>query len=290
MTRFIYLSDTHVGATPMGYQRQKGYPEHLPGLLAALLKHPDVLPGLDFILHGGDMVDAATDALIRRAVEWFSLPVPVYLTLGNHDLTRPEAVARWMALAPGFFHDQSPDYSIVTPDVAIHVAPNHWDEASYYWSARQDARLSVSQFDRLDQAIRRYPGRVHMLATHSPVYGVPIGQTGFSEPAHAPQPAFTTQVTDWVGRHTEVKVVLGAHSHINMRRHADGIEYVTTSAFVEAPFEAKLFEVTAHSVAMRTITLGARAGFEPAYDASCVYVQGRPVDRTFTLVNPPFIA
>ena len=44
-------------------------------------------PGIDFVLHGGDMVDLATVENIRAARDLFSLSVPVYLCLGNHDMT-----------------------------------------------------------------------------------------------------------------------------------------------------------------------------------------------------------
>jgi len=89
--------------------------------------------GIDFVLHGGDMIDSATDENILAAAELFDLPVPVYLCLGNHDLTVPDALALWVKLAPGFFKDGKPDCTIMTNDCVIHVAPNHWDEIPFFW-------------------------------------------------------------------------------------------------------------------------------------------------------------
>ena len=42
---------------------------------------------VDFVLHGGDMIDSTREEHIDRAAEMFRLSVPVYLCLGNHDLT-----------------------------------------------------------------------------------------------------------------------------------------------------------------------------------------------------------
>ena len=98
MTKFLYIADTHLGANPMGYQKQRGYPERLPEILACLRAWLADEGGVDFILHGGDMVDSATADHIREAAEVFRFPVPVYLCLGNHDLTGEGSLDDWLAL------------------------------------------------------------------------------------------------------------------------------------------------------------------------------------------------
>jgi predicted MPP superfamily phosphohydrolase len=108
----------------MGYQQQKGYPDKLPAILAALSTYLSAREDIDFVLHGGDMIDVTTDDRIAAAARAFDLSIPVYLCLGNHDLTAPDAVDRWLTLAPQFFPNGSPDYTIASDDCVLHIAPN----------------------------------------------------------------------------------------------------------------------------------------------------------------------
>ena len=116
MTRFVYLADTHIGAMPMGFQMQSGYPERIAEIVSALRDWIIDDGHIDFVLHGGDMVDSCSDTNIERAADVFNLPVPVYLCLGNHDLTRPGAVETWMRLAPCFFPEGRAGYSLESDD------------------------------------------------------------------------------------------------------------------------------------------------------------------------------
>jgi len=288
MTRFIYIADTHLGADSMGYQQQKGYPEKLAEILAALQEYLDAKNNIDFGLHGGDMVDATTDNNIRAAVAAFDLPIPVHLCLGNHDLTVPDALDRWLTLAPGFFcKNASPEYSIATKDCIVHVVPNHWQDRPYYWEDVQNTHHSKEQIAYLAQALNAAPDLPHIILTHSPVYGLPVEQTGFSEPYHSPNGSFTASVTALVARHANVTCVLGAHNHMNMRIARKGVEFVTVSSLVETPFEFKLFEVTPRSITMATISLSDSLGYGE-YDDARAFVQGRAVDRSFSKSRTPF--
>lgn len=281
MTRLLYMADTHLGASPMGYQQQKGYPERLPEILGAVAEYVAADGGVDFVLHGGDMVDAATDANIAHAAETFDLPVPVYLCLGNHDLTTPDALDRWLRRAPDFFPNGSPEYTIATDDCVVHVAPNHWGETPYYWGDTQNAHFSAEQSACLASDLDTTPGRPHILMTHSPVHGLPVEQTGLPEPHHPPAASFTEAVTSLAREHPTLRCVLGAHNHMNMRVERGGVEYVTVSALIETPFEMKILDIEPGRMSMETVSLAADPGFRGEYDHAKAYVQGRPVDRSF---------
>ena len=69
----------------MGYRQQPGYPERRPELLALLDAWIRENPPIDFVLHGGDLIDGTTPANLRTAREFARLPVPVRLCLGNID-------------------------------------------------------------------------------------------------------------------------------------------------------------------------------------------------------------
>lgn len=281
MTRFIYLADTHSGADPMGYAMQPGYPERLPELVAALEEWLVENP-VDFVLHGGDMVDAGTQENIAAAVELFDLSVPVYLCLGNHDVTEEDSLDQWQTRAARMLPDRAPTYSIESDGCVVHVAPNQWEEGvPFIWRQQQQAHLLDEQLEYLSRALAQRTDDSHIVLTHSPVLGLPVEQTGYDEPYHAPPEAFTAQVLDLVETHPNIRCVLGAHSHMHMHVEHDGVHYVTTSSWSEAPFEFKVFEVDAAGVRWSTRWLGQRVSFEYDYDYDRAFVQGRACDRAF---------
>ena len=281
MTKFAYIADTHLGADPMGYQQQRGYPERLPELVALLDAWIRDRGDIAYVLHGGDMVQMTSEDNIRGAAELFRLSVPVYLCLGNHDLTEPDALAMWLDLAPELFMDGQPGYSLPTGGGSVHVVPNHWEERPYCWQDEMNARLAPEQLDKLEAAVQEHPKAAHILATHSPVLGVPPEQTGFDDPYHVPPESFSGTVLDLVRRRPRIRCVLSAHSHVNMHVIREGAHFVTAGAFPETPFEFKLFEVGPEVLKMSTVSLVSQVGFTPEYDHAKAWVQGREQDRQF---------
>jgi hypothetical protein len=265
----------------MGYQQQKGYPERLPEILFAICEYLSANGDVDFILHGGDMIDSTTENNIVAAAKHFDMAVPVYLCLGNHDLTTPDAVDFWGELAPQFFNGGTVNYMVLSEDCVIHVVPNHWGDDPFYWKDKQEARFSSAQKVHFLRDVSIRPDLPHILLTHSPVYGLPVAQTGFSEPYHCANASFTEEIASLAAGHTSVRCILGAHTHMNMRVDHDGVEFVTGSALVETPFEFKLFEVTSRRMEMSTFSLSDALTFDGAYDVAKSFVQGREVDRSF---------
>lgn len=281
MTKFVYIADTHFGANPMGYQQQKGYPEKLVDILALLDAEIQKAGDIDFILHGGDMIDRTDENNICRARELFRFSIPVYLCLGNHDLTEPMALDMWMTKAPEFFQNNSPNYSIENSNCSIHVIPNHWCNIPFYWEHEQSAHFLLDQINYLEMALARRPDKVHIFCTHSPILGVPCAQTGFAEVYHYPGESFSRCVFNLCRQYTQIKCILSGHNHINTNVEKDGVHYVTASAFVETPFEFKLIEIGVKILKVTTISLLSKAGFRTKYDFNKTYIQGREKDRSF---------
>ncbi len=281
MTRFIYISDTHMGADQVSLH-QRGYPDRMAEILSALKAYLHQQGDIDFLLHGGDMINTMSDEGITAAVKAFDWDVPVHLALGNHDLDVPSAVERWLALAPGFFGGSGrPVYTVATEDCRIHVVPNHWCEEPYYWRDSLQAQFSPDQLTYLAAALDAEPELPHIVQTHSPVFGVPEAQTGFAEPFHPVQPAFTADFIELVAGHPNLRCVIGAHNHINMHVVHEGVHFITSSALVETPFELKIFEVTPGAMAMSTVSLADSLRFDAVYDDDKAYAQGREIDRSF---------
>ncbi|MCQ6558805.1 metallophosphoesterase family protein [Paenibacillus mendelii] len=279
MTRFLYLSDTHIGAEVVGFQQQPAYPEKLDELLSTVAELA-CSGEIDFVLHGGDMVDTCTPATIARAKQLFDLPVPVYLSLGNHDLDREDALSLWLTHAPEFFIDQSPQYTIEHADCDIHVTPNQWETGMpYYWRSQQEAYFLEDQLHVLEEAIAKSRGKNQWLAIHNPIYGVPKEQSGAEHIIHDAPPLFREVVVTIMESHPELRGVLSGHSHINTLKQTEAGVYLSASSFIEAPFEYKIIEVTQQSLSIRTHAVSGLS-FQADYDAARSFVQGREIDRS----------
>ena len=105
----------------------------------------------------------------------------------------------------------------------------------------------------------------------------------FSQPYHSPNEPFRASTTALLATYANVKCVLGAHNHLNMRVARQGIEFVTVSSLVETPFECKLFDVTPRSISMSTVSLDNLLDWDDEYNPAKAFVQGRAIDRSFSM-------
>ena len=282
MARFVFLSDTHIGTDPLGYQQQPGYPRKTPELLAALDEWITEQGDIDFIIHGGDLVNSAAREHIVAARAMLDLSVPVYLCLGNHDMMGPKAVELWLTHAPDLLYGGSPDGVLTDPTVRVHILPTHWCRTPYYWQDEEDPHFGPAQLTRIRRELAKSPEIPHILVTHSQVLSVPAAQTGLDEPLGGPKGSFTQVVTDLASEHPQLRCILSGHTHINMHVRRSGTHFVTVSAFPESPFEFKVVQTDAAALTMATFSLADRVGFASRYDFDKTYVQGRPIDRGFT--------
>jgi predicted phosphodiesterase len=280
--KIIYLADTHIGGSDNeGYRQQPRYLSRISELMKCLAEWIRKQEDVDFVIHGGDMVESTSLENIKYASELFrKLPCPVYLTLGNHDLTSDDSVDYWLNGAADLFPGNSADFSISRQGVDFHFLTSHWGSKPYFWdpAEKQIPYLLPSQL----QKIERYEASSNplVLITHSPIFGLPSEQTGLENPLHPPEGAFSEIMLDKTNG-LPVKMVLGAHNHMNMNLELNGVNYVTASAFTETPFEFKVFEITGTRLSMKTVSLASELGFKSDYCHDRKYVQGRPCDRLF---------
>ena len=283
---FIYIADTHVGTDKMEYFQQPPYENRLRDLLNALHLWISERGDVDFIIHGGDMVDFCTKDNIKQAMDMFSVfDVPVKLCLGNHDLTTKNSVELWMKYAPCFFENNSPYFALQATLYTLHLVPNNWDEVPLFWGLKQDASIAENEIHSLNINIEANRGTSQALVTHSPIFGRPPEQTGLDTPFHPGTESFRKQITSITDAHDSLKMVLSAHTHMNMNVLHNQTRYITVSSLTEAPFEFKYFRFIGNTWIMETYGLGDYIGFEFDYDVKKTYVQGRAIDRSFEMIN-----
>lgn len=281
--KFIYLADTHIGGSDTeGYRQQPRYLSRINELMDCFAGWIETRNDIDFIIHGGDIVENTTPENISYAAELFSkLPCPVYAALGNHDLTVDGSVNCWLDNAPAFFPGNTVDFSVSHKDIDFHFFTCHWGNKPYFWAPEEEQipYLLPSQWEKLDSRKNKSSNPM-VIITRSQIFGLPSGQTGFAEPLHAPGGEFASVVQEKTAG-LPVILILGAHNHLNMNVEANGITHVTASAFTAIPFEFKIFEINDSVLSMKTIPLSGEVSFRSDYCFDKTFVQGRPIDRSF---------
>lgn len=279
--KFVFITDTHLGSDGTGFHQQPTHPQMLGEILAALDGWIAGRGDIDFVLHGGDVVDRGTATNIEQAAQAFRLCVPVYVALGNHDLTEPDSLETWLQTAPHFFDGQG-DFTLSRQAAAIHLAVCQWGDQPYLWNKRLDAHLLAAQQDRLLQAIANQSQRRHVLCMHSPVLGIPVEQSGQEASLHAPPEPFERWALDLACK-GPIALCLGGHSHANTCCLRDGTCFVTASSLIETPFEFKLVSIDADWLEVETVSLAPLLGQTCQIDQAKAYVLGRACDRAVRL-------
>ncbi len=285
MTRLLYLSDTHHGGSSQGYHRQLAYLERLPQLIASLEMWMRREGGFDLVLHGGDMVEWAEADLIAQAVaDWAALSTPIYLSLGNHDLTTPNALDLWRKYGGHLFPEGEPSYTLDLEDCLLHVVPTQWDERPFFWDGEHPhAQLYPQQLGELEARIAGGYGIPQILCCHGAPRGVPAAQIGAESDFDAPPAAYTEALADLATAYPDLRLILSGHSHINSLAALGESHWLMASSFSESPFECKDIEITDEGLTVRTVALYHELGWRAGYDFDAAYVQGRPCDRALTL-------
>ena len=278
--KFAFVSDTHFGCAndTGGYQMQPRCNTHAGEILDAFA---DAIraEGISFVIHGGDLSDAGTPANIRLAADLLGrLPCPVYLSPGNHDLTRPESIGDWLELAPHLFPGGGPDCTLVADGLRIDMLCCNWGPRPAYWDMQvMEPWFTEGQFALLDAGDLSLP---RVVVTHCQACGLPPEQTGEPEEMHAPTEAFSKTVAEICARY-HPRAWLGGHNHMTLHRESRGAHLVTAPAFTEVPFEYKVLEFADGALTMETRNLVDAVSFKSPYVFDRTFVQGRLCDRCF---------
>lgn len=291
MLKFLYVCDTHFGDAPADpWHIQPRCPQLMPALfdrLAAWLADNR----FDFVLHGGDAIESASFASITAAADLFSsLPCPVYLCLGNHDLFGDRALDLWRRHSRGLLPAGQPNYVVERPEATLLVLANHWHDLKrpYYWDEHTPQTPLLDESQRLllettlaESARTRKPV---ILALHSPILAMRPDESAAGLPDETLSPALFSYLQDRAARYPSLKLLLAGHSHVSRIRRLGPLPVVATAAFGESPFEGRLIIVDdSGSIRVETLTFASLFGLPAPYDASKAFAQGSPSDRTAVL-------
>lgn len=288
-TRFLYITDTHWGAVPdKGWSVQPRDPAKFDRVHEALkqwLSRQD--PPVDFVLHGGDVVDDGSTAQIVHATgklaELEATGPRVLLCLGNHDLEKPESMAHWRLHHNGMLPDDSGSYVVTFDALHLYVLTHHWNtiDPPHYW--HREAGQTPLLDDEQRETFERFASsadRPVVVAVHAPAQSVPPSQSGLAVDMHVPDAAWRAYLLGVIDRFPAIRLVLTAHAHVHTLRQEKQCVVAGTSALFETPFEAKLITVNDHTFEMQTLCLGEMFGIQGQYRQDKAFAQGKAQQRT----------
>lgn len=227
------------------------------------------------------MVETATPQMIEQAIaDWATLSVPVYLALGNHDLTTYGALDLWFKFGGHLFEEESPLYTLDLGDGIIHVVPTQWGSRPYYWDGEMpQACLYPEQLAELESRLAGHYHIPQILCCHVAPMGIPAAQLGVGTDFDTPPAAYRQALQDLCKAYPSLHVILSGHSHVNSLGTLEHTHWIMASSFSESPFEFKDIEITEKGITIRTVSLFHDLNWRARYDFDAAYVQGRPCDR-----------
>ncbi|MFG0248826.1 MAG: metallophosphoesterase family protein [Phycisphaeraceae bacterium JB051] len=285
MTTFCYLTDTHFGYTlGEGYSMQPRHPEPVEKVLTGLHEWLSEKP-VDFILHGGDLVEHGNEKLITKFAEKFSaMPCPAYLCLGNHDLDSPESYQLWKEHHMGLLPNNKPNYKIELEDVNVYVMAVSYAGAPqpYYWETAHIPVISDQQKQDLEQYLASSTKPV-ILATHVQVNAIPSSQTGLCGEVGEPDCQYQRYLVDLARRFPMLHLIMTGHNHVNTLARFGNLITMTTNAFTETPFDLRVVTIDEKNIEVATHSLRPWIDPQAEFNAEFSWALGGPSQRECTI-------
>jgi 3',5'-cyclic AMP phosphodiesterase CpdA len=208
MARLIHLSDLHFGA-------------HEPHIVEAVAAEVDSYRP-DLVVISGDFTQRARTRQFQEASAFLErlrdaghqvLGVP-----GNHDVPLYDVLRRFLAPLNRYrkYIDDTLCPFVELPTAAV-MGVNTARSATFKDGKINDEQIAFirDQFERVD------PGVPRILVTHHPIFALPTGDGGVSEPIKNQE-----QVLEMIGN-LGVDILLAGHNH--RASHQDSADFVTKS-------------------------------------------------------------
>lgn len=286
MLRILYLTDTHLGQDPNDPWMLQPYSpqcfDELYDRLPTWLEEQHV----DYVLHGGDAVSTPRPEHIDTAVATFTaLGRPVHLCLGNHDLMSPQAADLWRAGHGGLLPAGQFDFVVHHPDADLLVIAHHWYNLNrpYYWDLSVPSLpvLADGQWRLIEEQAARCQtlGRPLLLALHSQILSLDHAPGDNGPLSSPPNPELLIRLRAIGRQYPCLKLVMSGHCHAHHILPVGTFHAMTTAAFGESPFEARLLTMDHHQLAIETVCFRDVFNLIAPYNDAKAWAQGGPHDR-----------
>ena len=238
--RFAFLTDLHL--------MKDGSLRSAEGIATCLGEVEKLTPRPEFILVGGDLVNACRDLTVPEAEQRLDLflkiwhdhtALPAHWVFGNHDLvgtSLPHPPLTDRHYAKGLFHDRfnlprlfyTFDWKgwhfVVLDDIAL-------DPTNHYF-----AQLAAEEFPFLQADLEAHRATPTILCTHIPLLSAAPFSLAFAKQsgmqAHSPRTLVCTNAGEVYAdfpRH-DVRAVLCGHLHHYERLEMNGVSFINSGA------------------------------------------------------------
>ena len=237
---FILITDTHIcnltGYNPLFVQSRQYSSKNIEPLIH-FLKYVPINCKADFVVCTGDNIDyyeaeTAEGEMLDTQVEQYihlldSSDVPVYLTLGNHDISTDKgnqlhaerARATWIRNAPCF--SDGTYYSQVFQIDTTTFRLIFLDNAYYFIDHPQldwQFIIDQSQLDWLDDQLKTSNSDIEIIFMHFPLpYGKSYDDSILTEPLkiYSSKTKFYN-LSSILEKNSSTSIIFAGHMHINM--------------------------------------------------------------------------
>ncbi|QQE12292.1 metallophosphoesterase [Planctomycetota bacterium] len=286
--KILYITDTHLGASlTEGYFMQPRCLDVWDQILESLRTYVKENQ-IDLVLHGGDLIDTATNDLIKQAAnDMRSLGVPVQLCLGNHDLDKSDALKRWLEIAPDLFPQSTHTSGIKGEHANIFIIGHHYasNNPPHFWDmTKPEAQIpiiDVTQRATLE-LFTNISDKPVIIVTHCPVHGISSEQTGndIFHPANQPYAQYLINLAQQSGK---IPLILSAHNHVSSVTKHHNLITMTTGSFTEAPCTARLLTINQDQMTVDQINFAEQLKLTDRFDNSNAWVGGTPSTQSIKI-------
>lgn len=259
--RFLFISDSHEGGYPQNACLHPRYTGDEYDQLWQRLGQWIADQQLDFVIHGGDIIDSGQKKEVIKAASRIkqNIPVPTYLCLGNHDLARHESIAYWKDHHQGLLPDSQTDYHWSHPQAAFYVMCAHWHPShDFYWEQGVGGspipRLTPGQLEKLETFLQATHKPV-VLTVHAPVEAVQPAQTGKDAPWHPPHEPYRNAIYRLSKKYANLRLILSGHTHATNQAVYDGWAACNNAALNEAPAQARRITIDHQHITVETLAM-----------------------------------
>lgn len=248
--RFAIASDLHIAVPQTIGNHPKRF--HLVEIsipaLETVLQHLETLD-LDFLLLPGDLTqdgEAENHAWLQERLE--SLPFPVYVVPGNHDIPSllPTEYSIGLKAFPYYYRRcgyREPDQLYYTCEPLPGVQLIALNSNSFDTGGRQVGRLDKAQFNWLKRLLPTVQDKLVLVMIHHNVVEHLPEQS--RHPLSRRYMLKNAPLLRQLLREFGVKLVFSGHLHVQDLAYADGVYDLTTGSLVSYPHPYRLIEVQA---------------------------------------------
>ncbi len=287
--RFAYITDTHLGCNEHGHQMQSRYLGHDAVLFDGLgqwISDNDVA----FVIHGGDMTDNGTQEEIDHTNAMCErLNVPVYVSLGNHDLIHPDSMERWRNSGRTSHGAYLPDgqdcFAVDAGSVTVVVISHHWNpQHDHQWimDQSQAARIDQRQENTLNQLMRE-ANRPVIAASHMVLNPISAQQRNTEEPLYPPPSEYLTSWQRIAASNPNLRLALCGHNHTTTRHDHGSFISCTTGSYIERPAQVRLITTSPEAITVETHSLADTLGLPSELKPEQAWSVGPQDCRAFTI-------